>query len=73
MAIYDATTSPYSYTGSGNIGTTDNQISLNSTLKVNDEIDLNPRNYDGAVFELISSTDMFCFLQNPIHGGAPIA
>ena len=72
MAIYGTTTSPYSYTGSENLDITNNQISLNFPLKVNDEIVLNPRTYDGAV-EFISGTDMFAFLQNSIHGGAPIA
>ena len=41
-------------------------------MKVNDEIILNPRNYDGAVFEMSSGTDNFTFLQNTFHGGAPI-
>ena len=41
------------------------------SLKVHDEVVLNPRAYDGAVFEMSSGT---CnFLQNTIHGGAPIA
>ena len=52
---------------------TDNPISLNCPLKVNDEVVLNPRAYDGAVFEMSSGTDNFTFLQNTIHGGAPIA
>ena len=73
LAIYDTTVSPYPYTGSENIDITDNQIPLNLLLKVNDEIVLNPRNYDGAVFELSSGTDNFIFLQNTIHGGAMIA
>ena len=73
LAIYDTTVSPYSYTGSENIDTTDNQISLSFPLKVNDEVVLNPRNYDGAVFEMSSGTDNFTFLQNTFHGGAPIA
>ena len=34
---------------------------------------LNPRAYDGAVFEQISGTDNFAFRQNPIHGGTLIA
>ena len=73
LAIYDTSVSPYSYTGSENIDITDNQISLNCPLEVNDEVVLNPRNYDGAVFEMSSGTDSFIFLQNTIHGGAPIA
>ena len=38
LAIYDTTVSPYSYTGSENIDTTDDQIPLSSPLlKINDE------------------------------------
>ena len=70
--IYDTETSPYNYTGSENIDITDNQISLNLLLK-NDEIVMQPRNYDGAVFQMNSGTDNFTFLQNTIHGSAPIA
>ena len=73
LAIYDTTVSPYSYTGSENIGITDNKISLNVQLKINGEGFLNPRNYDGAVFEMSSGTGNFKFLQNTFHGGAPIA
>ena len=73
LAIYGTTVSPYSYTGSENIDITGNRVSLNFPLKVNDEIVLNPRGYDGAVFEMGSGTDNFTFLQNTIHGGAPIA
>ena len=73
LAIYDTSVSPYSYTGSENIDITDNQISLKLPLNVNDEVVLNPRAYDGAVFEMRSGTDNFTFLQNTIHGGAPIA
>ena len=43
------------------------------SLKVNNEVVLNPRAYDGAVFEMSSGTDNFTFLQNTSHGGAPIA
>ena len=73
LAIYDTTVFPYPYTGSENIDTTDNQISLSFPLEVNDEVVLNPRNYDMAVFEMSSGTDSFIFLQNAFHGGAPIA
>ena len=73
FAIYDTSVSPYSYTCSENIDITDNQISLSFTLKVNDEVVLIPRNYDGAVFGMRPGTDNFTFLQNTIHGGAPIA
>ena len=40
---------------------------------MNGEVVLNPRAYDGAVFEMSSGTDNFTFLQNTLHGGAPIA
>ena len=73
LAIYDTAVSPYTYTGSENIDITDRQISLKSLLKVNDEVILNPRNYDGAVFGINSGTDNFIFLRNTFHGGAPIA
>ena len=33
LAIYDTTVSPHTYTGSENIGITDNRIPLNSPLK----------------------------------------
>ena len=35
LAIYDTAVSPHTYTGSENIDATDNQISLNLSLKVN--------------------------------------
>ena len=73
LAIYDTSVSPYSYSGSENTDITDNRIPLNFPLKVNDDVVLNPRNYDGAVFEMRSDTDSFSFLQNTIHGGGPIA
>ena len=73
LAIYDTTPSPYPCTGSEHIDITDNQISLHVPLKVNGEVVLSPRNYDGAVFEFISCTGMLAFLQNSSHGGAPIA
>ena len=34
---------------------------------------LNPRAYEGVVFEMISGTDKFALRQNSIHGGQPIA
>ena len=40
---------------------------------MNNEIVLNPRAYDGAVFETTSGTASFAFRQNTIHGGQPIA
>ena len=56
LAIYDTNAQPFVYTGSENIDITYNQISLNSPIKVNNEIVLNPRAYDNAVFEMISGT-----------------
>ena len=73
LAIYGTPVSPYSYTGSGNIDITDNQFPLSFPLKVNDGVILNPRSYDGAVFEITSGTNNFIFLSNTFHGGAPIA
>ena len=60
LAIYDTDIVPFSYTGSGNIDITNNNISLNLPIKINDEIVSNPRAYDGAVFEMIFGTDKFC-------------
>ena len=59
LAIYGTTVFPYSFTGSENIDTTDNRISLSFPLKVNGEVVLNPRNYDGAVFDMSSGNDIF--------------
>ena len=73
LAIYDTTVSPYSYTVNENIDITDNRISFNFPLEVNDEVVLNPRNYDGAAFEISPGTYKFTFLQNTFHGGAPTA
>ena len=42
-------------------------------MQINSEIALNPRAYDGAVFEIIPGTDNFAFRQNSLHGGTPIA
>ena len=41
LAIYDTGISSYTYTGSENINITNNEISLTSPLKINDEIVLN--------------------------------
>ena len=71
LTMYDTTVSPYTYTGSDNIDITDNQTSLTSPLNINDEVVLNPRAYDGAVF--VPGTDNFAFRQNTVHGGQPIA
>ena len=37
-------------------------------IKINDEFVLHPRNYDGAVFDMVSGTDNCSFRQNSIHG-----
>ena len=73
LAICDTDIIPFSYTGSENIGIPDNQISLNLPMKINNEIVLNPRAYDGAVFEIVSGTGNFAFRKNSIHGGTLIA
>ena len=41
-------------------------------MKIINEIVLNPSAYDNAVFEMISGTGNFAFLQNTTHGGQPI-
>ena len=61
LTMYDTTVSPYTYTGSGNIDITDNQISLTFPLNINYEVFLYPRAYDGDVFEMFSGTDNFAF------------
>ena len=73
LAIYDTGIITCSYTGSEHIDITDNQISLNLQIEINNEIVVNPRAYEGAVFEIISGTGNFVFRQNPIHGGTLIA
>ena len=73
LATYDTNVQPFVYTGSENIDITDNQISLNFPIKISNETGLNPRAYDNDVFEMICGTGNFAFLQNPIHGGQPIA
>ena len=71
--MYDTDTMPFSYTGPEHIDITNNQISLKNPININDEIVVNPRAYDGAVFDMLSGTDNFAFRQNTIHGGQPIA
>ena len=48
------------YTSSENIGITNNQISLNFTIKVNDEIVMHPRAY-GIQFEMDAGTSVSFF------------
>ena len=49
------------YTGKENIDITDNQISWNLPIKINNDVVLQPRAYDGAVFEMISGTGNLAF------------
>ena len=71
LAIYDTGSSPAAYTGGENIDITNNEISLNLPLKVNDEICLNPRL--NGYFEMYAGTSGFSFLQNIVDGSQPIA
>ena len=71
LAIYDTAVSPRIYTGSENIDTTNNEISLSFPLKINDEIVLNPRL--NGYFELHAGTSGITFLQNIVDGSQPIA
>ena len=73
LAMNDTTISPFTYTGTETVPITDNQISLNFLIQINDEVVLHPRNYDNTVFDMVSGADMFAFRQNSIHGGQPIA
>ena len=61
LAIYDTNAQPFVHTGSEHIDITNIQIPLNCPMKINNEIVLNPRAYDNAVFEMISGTGKFCF------------
>ena len=54
LAVYDTIINPFLYTGSEHMNITDNQISLELPIKINDELVLNPRAYDSAV--------LICFL-----------
>ena len=71
LAVYDTGMSSHTYTGSENIDFTDNRISLNFTLKINDEMVLSPR--VNVYFELHAGTSGFTFLQNIVDGSQPIA
>ena len=51
---------------------TNNQISLNVLIKINDEIVMNPRS--GSVyFEIYAGTSGVVFIQNIADGGQPLA
>ena len=71
LTMYDTAISQYTYTGSGNIDITDNQISLTFPLNINDEIVLNPR--VNEYFEPYAGTLGFTFLQNIVDGSQPTA
>ena len=71
LAVYETTVSPQTYTGSENIDITNNEISLNFPLKINDEIVLNPR--VNGYFEIYAGTSGITFLQNTVDGSQPIA
>ena len=73
LAICDTNAQPFVYTSSEHIDITNNNISLKFTMEMNNEIVLNPRAYDNAVFGMLSGTCRFAFRQNTIHGGQPIA
>ena len=62
--------SSHTYTGSENVDITDNQISLNVPLTINDERVLNPRVNEH--FELHVGTSGFTFLQNIVDGSQSI-
>ena len=71
LPMYDTTVSPQTYTGSENIDITNNEISLNFTLKIHDEVVLHPR-LNGYV-ELYAGTSGITFLQHIVDGSQPIA
>ena len=62
---------PQTYTGSENIGITNNEIPANFPLNVNDEIVLNPR--VNCYFEIYSAPNCISFLQHNSDGTQPIA
>ena len=70
LAIYGTTVSPQTYTGSESIDATNNEISLNFALKINDEIVLNPR--VNGYFEIYSAPHGISFLQHNSDGSQPI-
>ena len=73
LAIYGTYIIPFSYTGSKSIDITNNEISLNFPIKINNEVVSHPRAYGGAVFDMLSSTDTVAYQQISLHGGTPIA
>ena len=71
LATYDTTVPPQTYTGSENIDITNNEISLNFPLTINDESFLNPR--VNGYFEIYSAPNGISFLQHNSDGSQPIA
>ena len=69
--MYDTSVSPQTYTGSGNIDITNNEIPLNFPLEMNDELVLNPR--VNGYFEIYSAPNGISFLQHNSDGSQPIA
>ena len=61
LTMYDTNIQPFTYTGSENVDSTAKQMSLNPLIRINYEIVLHPRTYDGAVFDMLSGTDNFVF------------
>ena len=61
LAIYGTGMSSHTYTGSENIDTTSNQISLKFTIKIDDEMVLKPK--VKWIFELHAGASGFSFLQ----------
>ena len=70
LAIYDTGISSHTYTGSGNIDITYNQISLKFPIQITDGIVLNPML--NVCFELHAGASGFAFLQNIVDGSQPI-
>ena len=60
LAMYEFPTQSTLYTGSEHIDITDNRISLNFSIKVNDEICFHPR-ASGIQFEMYGGTSGFAF------------
>ena len=65
LAIYEIPTQSALYTGSENIDITDNQISLNFPININDEICFHPRSY-GIQFEMYGGTSGLLFYKTII-------
>ena len=62
LAIYDSPIESVTYTGSENV-ITNNQVSLNFPLKINDEIVMYPRS-GGVYFEMYAGTSGVAFTKH---------